>query len=175
MHTVGGSTIGTCVQLPTELSPLCTANGKDARAVYNSMGALGSQPPAKATAVVCFLHMFRLLFDRRRKRGGRLPGEDAFMRLADMEDFVRQAEREAMRGDDDDDEDPEDDDGEGGETGEAPTAACGLCWQPCTKGVSSCLPSNSARSPGSCLCDTATQLQHSAGIPSPMHVCVVCR
>lgn len=40
------------------------------------------------------------------------------MRLADMEDFVRQAEREAVRGDDDD-EDAEDDDGEGGETNEA--------------------------------------------------------
>ena len=45
------------------------------------------------------------------------------MRLADMEDFVQQAEREALRDDDDDEEDADDDDDEGGETGEPPTAA----------------------------------------------------
>jgi hypothetical protein len=44
------------------------------------------------------------LHDCHRKRGSRLPGEDDFMRLADMEDFVQQAEREAMQGDDDDDD-----------------------------------------------------------------------
>lgn len=43
------------------------------------------------------------------------------MRLADMEDFVRQAEREAMR--DENENDDKDDDDEGGETGDASTAA----------------------------------------------------
>lgn len=48
----------------------------------------------------------------KRKRGGRLPGEDDFMRLADMEAFVQQAERDAMR----EDEDDEDEDGDSGAT-----------------------------------------------------------